>query len=325
MSTIEQSTTASIDPTGSANTGSAATRSANTTSADGGATTDDPSGDGVADTVDDAVADNPVIERLTRLGWIAKGVVYTLMGGAAISIAQSSRDSQDDQASPKGALDTIIDQPGGRIAIAVLAVGLALYCLWRVLSVAVIRSTDLSAWLDRIGYTFSAGFYAVLTYVAVNAAVNGADPERDNTVERWSRRAMDWQFGRWLVMAAGVVTFAVGVFFVVRKGVMRSFCDDLTEVDGDRRDDTIERILVGSGVAGWIGRGIVTMLVGFFVTRSAWRFDPDEARGFDAALRSVADTTTGTVLVWVAGVGLVVYGAFCLLSHRRRRLGESRA
>jgi uncharacterized membrane protein len=278
--------------------------------------------DEVADAVDDAVDDNPAIERLTRLGWIAKGVVYTLMGGAAISIAQSTYESRDEEASPKGALDTIIEQPGGRIAIGVLAVGLALYCIWRLLSVAVIRSTDMSAWLDRIGYLFSAGFYAVLTFVAARAAINGADPDRDNTVERWSQRVMDWQFGRWLVMAAGIVTFAVGVFFVVRKGLMRSFCDDLTDVDGDRRDDTIEKILVASGVAGWIGRGIVTMLVGFFVTRAAWRFDPDEARGFDAALRSVADTSTGTVLVWVAGIGLVTYGAFCLISHRRRRLQE---
>jgi hypothetical protein len=276
---------------------------------------------GAGDAVSNA-ADNPTVERLTRLGWIAKGAVYTLMGGAAISIAQSGSQSDDDQASPKGALDTIVDQPFGRIIVGVLAVGLVLYSLWRILSVAVIRTHSGEAWLDRIGYSFSAVFYGVLAFVAARAAINGANPERDNTVERWSSRAMEWEFGRWLVGAAGVITLAVGIFFIVKKGIMRSFCDDLTGIDGDRRDDTVERILVASGVVGWIGRGIVTVLVGFFVTRAAWRFDPDEASGFDAALRRVADSGTGTVLVWIAGVGLVAYGAFCLLSHRRRRLKD---
>lgn len=283
----------------------------------------DPLTDQMADKVDETIADNPAVERLTRLGWIAKGAVYTLMGGAAISIAQSGGSrSSDEEASPNGALDTVIEQPGGRVVLGVLAVGLALYCVWRILSVAVIRSNKAEAWLDRIGYTFSAVFYGVLTYVAARAAINGVDPDRDNFVERWSRRAMEWQLGRWLVMAAGIVTLGVGLYFIVKKGIMRSFCDDLTSVSGDQRDDMAERALVVSGVVGWIGRGIVTVLVGFFVTRAAWRFDPDDARGFDAALRRLASTETGTVFVWIAGIGLVVYGIFCLLSHRRRRLKD---
>lgn len=276
--------------------------------------------DSVADTVDDAVRDNPMIERLTRLGWIAKGVIYILMGATAISIAQQQR--TDDDASPKGALDRVIEQPGGRFLLGVLAVGLVLYCLWRILSVAVIRSNDLSAWLDRIGYTFSAVFYAVLAWVAARGALLGADPERDNTVERLSQSVMDSTLGRGAVMLAGIVTFVVGAFFVVRKGLMRSFADDLSGVRSDRSDDLGEHVLVAAGVAGWIGRGIVTMLVGFFVTRAAWRFDPEDARGFDGALRRVATTSTGTVLVWVAAVGLILYGGFCLLSHRRRALKE---
>lgn len=292
-------------------------RSASVTSSERG----DAAGS-VADKVDDAVVDNPAVERLTRLGWIAKGVVYTLMGGAAISIAQSGSQSNEGEASPKGALDTVVDQPFGRVIVGVLAIGLALYCIWRILSVAVIRTNSGEAWLDRIGYSFSAAFYGVLTFVAARAAINGVDPERDNTVERWSQRAMEWNFGRWLVGIAGVVTLAVGIFFIVKKGIMRSFVDDLTGVDGDHPDDTVERILVASGVVGWIGRGVVTGLVGFFVTRAAWRFDPDEASGFDAALRRLADSGTGSVFVWIAGVGLVVYGAYCLMSHRRRRLKD---
>jgi succinate dehydrogenase hydrophobic anchor subunit len=285
----------------------------------------DSPADDVADHVDDAVRENPAIEHLTRLGWIAKGVVYILMGGTAVSIARHSASSGSDEASPKGSLEQVLEQPGGRVMIGVLAVGLALYCIWRVLSVAVIRSNDLHAWADRIGYSFSAIFYGVLTFVAAKAAVNGVQPEKDNTIETWSTEIMGWTFGRWLIGAAGVVVLAIGAYFIVSKGIQRGFCKDLTGVSGRADDDEIEKALVIAGVAGWIGRGVVTMLVGFFMTRAAWRFDPDDARGFDGSLRRLAEGGIGSVLVWIAAIGLILYGAFCLASHRRRRLREYNA
>lgn len=276
--------------------------------------------DSVADGVDQAVRERPAIETATQLGWIAKGLVYFLMGATAVSIARQQ--PTDDDASPKGALGQVLEQPGGRILLAVLAVGLVLYCAWRVLSVAVIRDHDVTAWMDRIGYSFSALFYAVLAFVAGRTALRGSDPGRDNTVERLSRSLMDTGWGRVLVGLAGVVVIVVGVFFIVRKGLMRSFVDDLKGV-GDGGGDAVGTTLLVSGIAGWIGRGVVTALVGFFVLRAAIQFDPSDARGFDGALRRVATSSTGAIFVWFCAAGLVLYGAFCLLSHRRRRLEDN--
>lgn len=274
----------------------------------------------VADGVDQAVRERPAIETATQLGWIAKGLVYFLMGATAVSIARQQ--PTDDDASPKGALGQVLEQPGGRILLGVLAIGLVLYCAWRILSVAVIRGHELTDWLDRIGYSFSALFYAVLAFVAGRTALRGSDPGRDNTVERLSRSLMDAGWGRVLVGLAGVVVIAVGLFFIVRKGLMRSFTDDLRGVRDDG-GDAIGTTLLVSGVAGWIGRGVVTTLVGFFVLRAAIQFDPNDARGFDGALRSVATSSTGSIFVWFCAVGLVLYGAFCLLSHRRRHLEDN--
>ncbi len=282
------------------------------------------SGDGVAevvaDGVDEAVRQRPIIQTVTQLGWIAKGVVYFLMGATAISIARQQ--PTDDEASPKGALGQVLEQPAGRFLLAILAVGLALYCAWRVLSVAVIRDQGMTAWMDRVGYLFSAVFYAVLAFVAGRTALRGSDPGSDNSVERLSRSLMDTGWGRVLIVIAGIVFIAVGLYFVVRKGIMRSFVDDL---DGVRQNggDAVAKTLVVAGVAGWIGRGVVTILVGFFVLRAAIQFDPNDARGFDGALRRVATSSTGALFVWFCAVGLVLYGAFCLLSHRRRRLEDN--
>lgn len=281
-----------------------------------GLRTDD---DSVAEGVDDAVRERPWIETVGQLGWVAKGFVYLLFGATATQIAR--QEPSDDEASPSGALNRVLEQPGGRILLTVMAVGLTLYFLWRVLSVAVIRGNDLSAWAYRVGYGFSAGFYILLAFTAARTVMRGRKSGGDSTVEQLSRSLLDTSWGRVLVLAGGVVTIAVGLVFVVHKGVMRSFTDHLRGVD-ESDDEALDWAIIAAGVAGWIGRGVVTILVGFFVARSAIVFDPDDARGFDGALRKVATTSTGENLVWISAAGLMLYGAFCVFSHRYRHIED---
>ena len=273
-------------------------------------------GDAAADEVDEAVRERPWLQTAAQLGWVAKGLVYFLFGATAMQIARQQQ--TDDEASTTGALTQILDQPGGRVLLAVMLVGIALYFLWRVLSIVVIRGNDLSAWAHRVGYGFSAVFYAALAYTAARLVMRGSGSGDDNTVERVSRSLMESTWGRVVVIVAGVVTVAVGLYFIIHKGLMRSFEDNL---HGKRSDD-VDSAIIAAGVAGWIGRGVVTILVGYFVARSAITFDPDEARGFDAALREAATASIGEILVWISAIGLMLYGAFCVFSHRYRRIED---
>ena len=275
--------------------------------------------DKVADQVHETVRDQPWLVGVTRLGWLGKGVVYSLMGIAAVTIARSGpiAPSADEEASPQGAVDTIHGTPGGRVLLAVFCVSLLLYVAWRVLSIAVQRGNDARHWINRIGYTFSALFYLSLAWVAGRAALRGDDPGHSTQVESASRRVLEMSAGRWLLGVAGAVVIVVGAVFVVERGVMRRFRRDLdlaSAKPGERE------LIVGTGVIGWIGRGVVTMLVGWFVLRAALHYDPNEAKGFDLALRETADTTRGSWFVLAAGVGLLAYGAWCVISARRQAL-----
>lgn len=284
----------------------------------------------------DAVSDAPGrVERLvqrhqrsisafTRIGWLAKGIVYILFGVTAIAIARQS--SPSEEASPQGALGQVLDAPAGRLLMATMALGLVLYSIWRAASVVLVDGSDLTAWGDRLGYTFSAIFYALLGFTAGRSAMNGSGPDDSNTVESVSRTLLESTVGRWALAIGGIVTMGVGAYFLIRKGVLRSFVDDLTGIDedGDGHDASDHAIYI-AGIIGWVARGGVTALVGYFVVRAAVTFDPDEARGFDRALREAATTTTGSILVWISAIGLVAYGSFCILSHRRRSLGDADA
>ena len=282
-----------------------------------------PSGAGIDDKVASEVREElderPWVVALTRLGWVAKAAVYVLMGVAAMSIARSGPAPQaaDEEASPQGALDTIRDMSGGRALLGVLCVGLLLYVAWRALSVALQRGNDARHWLNRIGYSFSAIFYFTLALVAGRGALRGDDPGQSTQIEDLSQRTLDMTAGRWLLGAAGVVVIIVGIVFAIERGALRRFKRDLNlggATHGERE------LIITTGVIGWIARGIVTALVGWFVLQAALDYDPEEARGFDLALREVADTTRGQWLVFGAGVGLVVYGAWCAISARRQAL-----
>ena len=56
----------------------------------------------VSDKVEEEVEQHPWVEHLARFGWIAKGVVYALMGLTAFTIGRKRPTSDD--ASPEGAV-----------------------------------------------------------------------------------------------------------------------------------------------------------------------------------------------------------------------------
>jgi hypothetical protein len=282
-------------------------------------------GGSVPDAVDDALhgptGDRmPWVEPLLRTGWVAKGVVYLLMGMTAFSLARhgsARHGSEGDQASPEGALGQLAARPGGVPLLAVTGGGLVLYALWRTLSAALVRGGDGEAWARRVGYLLSAIFYAVIGAAAVVAAVHGDRPRDSGTIERASRWALGVSAGRWMLLLGGAIIVVVGVSFVIDRGVRRAFLDDL------RFDDVLpgERAaVVWLGTLGWIGRGIVTVLVGGFVARAAWTARSETARGFDGALRDVAASSLGSWLVGVTAIGLVLYGAFCVVAVRHLEL-----
>ncbi len=271
--------------------------------------------DSVAETVEDVVDDQPWVKDVARVGWLAKGAVYTLMGLTAFAIGRGR--PSDDQASPEGAVAQVVSNPAGRVLLVLLVVGLILYSAWRLLSAALVRGNEVKDWLNRVGYIFSALFYGVLAFTAIRAVVTDAHPEDSNTIEDLSRSMLETPVGRWLLFIAGAVTFVVGVYFIVEKGFRKSFLDELSFAGASKQERTAVTV---SGVIGWVGRGFVTAAVGFFVSKAAWEVDTEDARGFDRALREVAAKDHGRFVVLVAGVALIAYGIFCVLSLRHQEL-----
>lgn len=269
-------------------------------------------------------AEHPTAVKIGRAGWFAKGVVYTIAGFLALSVAakasgwaDSTSSTGNQEASPVGAIKTVAGSAGGTLLLWLLAAGMLLYAAWRVVSAFMPGNTDAKAMAKRIGYIASAVMYTTFAISAIALARHAPEnPDGNRRVTDISQKIMTNSAGRVLIGVAGLIVIAVGLYRIV-KGVTMDVNDelDMSGMSATRRTWT-ERL----GAIGEVGRGIGFALVGFFLTRAAIRYQAAEATGLDGALRRLALESWGVVVVVVVGLGFAAYGLFCLTTFTHRRL-----
>ncbi len=281
-----------------------------------------------SDKLSEFTRSHPSLVALGRAGSVAKGVVYGVVGILAIPIAINGLDTDrsagsGDEASQAGAIGKISESAWGVATLWLVAVGLLLYVIWRLVSIVLPADNSVSVWATRAGYVVSVVVYSALAWTAISFArhrpstgTQSGEQSEDARVEQYTRDLMEMPAGRWLVGLIGVAVIGVGGYFV-RRGATASFRDELDSRGvGPISHTTIVRL----GQFGWVGRGVMMLLVGWFVVQAALHFDPDDAHGIDGALRDATSSPFGAVLVVIVAAGLLVYGAFCVISAPRARL-----
>ena len=266
--------------------------------------------------------------KFGRIGWVAKGLVYALVGVLSLIVGASAKGSDSSsgdaaaggqEASQTGAITRIAESSSGVVLLFVVAAGLVIYALWRLVTVMLPADNDVKAWLTRAGYLVSAVAYLLLAWSAVTIArqpVGSSGESEDARVERFTRDLMNDGFGRAAVFAIGAVLLVLAAVFVWQAVSARFESQLLPGSVGPVSHQT----LVLLGRIGWVGRSGMMALIGFFLVRAAVTFDASDAEGLDGSLRKAASSTIGLVLVVVVGAGLLVFGAFCILSAPKQRM-----
>ena len=198
-----------------------------------------------------------------------------------------------------------------------VAIGMFLYAAWRVVSAFLPGGHDAEAWVRRIGYIISAIIYGTFAVSAIALARHAPkNPDGNQKVTDLSASVMTHTAGQWLIGLVGLIVIGVGLYRFA-KGFKVDVNDelDLSGMSPERVTWT-QRL----GAVGEIGRGIGIALVGFFILRAAITYKADEATGLDGALRRLAQSGWGQIVVLIVGIGFVAYGAFCLLTFTHRRL-----
>lgn len=240
-------------------------------------------------------------ELLTRLGFAARGLIYILVAWIAV------RAGRGEDAS--GALD-YLNGGAGKAILCVMALGFASYGLWRVAG----------AWLDseghgsdrkglciRLGGAGSGlihfGFFYYALRLLLGGRGGGGSSEK---AEQGAATALSLPGGWTLVMIAAAVLLLTGLYQIY-KAARGKF---LRHLDGRAARALWVQL---AGRLGYASRGIVFLVVAYFMAKAGLNERPGEAGGMGEALASLPRT----VRIGVAS-GLGLFGLFSLVEARHR-------
>jgi hypothetical protein len=256
----------------------------------------------------------PWVERLARVGYIAKGVIYAVIGFLAFREAVGAGGRSTD---PSGAIHSIGTQPFGGVMLALLAVGLACYALWKVVQGVKDpdgKGSDAHGLVRRVAYVGSGALYGLLAYTAAQSILGAEDTSEDAATA--SAMALQPPVGPILVGLVGVVVVAVGLYQLYA-AYEAKFRDDLRLT---QMGEAEERWVVYAGRIGTAARAVAIGVAGAFLLLAAYQSDPSEARGLGAALETVQHQPLGPYMLGTIAIGLLVYGAFMFAIARYRRI-----
>jgi Domain of Unknown Function (DUF1206) len=253
------------------------------------------------------------VERAGRVGLVAKGVSYALIGILAIQIPLGQGGQAADR---QGVLRQLATEPWGKAALIALAVGFACYGAWRLIDAVVDRQNAGSEAKGLAKRAKSLGLAVLYFASAVTAVmlVRSSSADTGGNEQQETARVLEWPAGRWIVLAVAAGFLAEGLWSAYR-GASRKFRKRLKIQEMSR---ATERFAVASGVIGHISRGVVFAMVGVFVGKAAIEYDPSEAVGIDGALLKLVDASYGPVLLFLVAAGLIAYAVYCMVEARYR-------
>jgi type IV secretory pathway VirB2 component (pilin) len=249
------------------------------------------------------------LDHAIRAGLVAYGVVHLLIAWLAVQLAFGEK---ADSASNSGALQYLAEQPLGGVMVWLVAIGMFLLVVWRLLEFAFgYREEDdtKKRWVKRGGSLAKAVIYGALGWSAVRTATgSGSGGGTDST----TAKLMDLPAGQLIVGAVGIGIVVYGGFLVVR-GWTEKFREHL-DAQGQAGKDGSAYVLFGK--IGYIAKGIAIAAVGGLFCYAAVTHEAKKSGGLDQALQRVLELPFGPVLLVAIGIGIAGYGAFCFARAR---------
>ncbi|MBF6613290.1 MAG: DUF1206 domain-containing protein [Chloroflexi bacterium] len=265
-------------------------------------------------------ADNPWVERLARFGYLVRGLLYALVGLLAVQVAAGVGGQTTDK---NGAIAAIAAQPYGKFLLVLVVIGLIGYSLWgfvRAILDPLKRGTDPKGLAVRGGYIVSGLSYGALVIPAMSFILgNGGGGNGSNGSQDITARLLTAPFGVWLVGLVGVVGM-IGGLGQMYQAYSADFKKDFksAEMSADEM-----KWATRIGRFGLAARGVVFVMLGFFVLQAALQVDPKAAKGLDGALQTLARQPQGPWLLGIVALGLISFGVYSILCARWIRVKKS--
>jgi uncharacterized protein DUF1206 len=254
------------------------------------------------------------LELLTRAGFIGYGIVHVLFAWIILQVAFGGSTAEGDQS---GALQTLAQQPFGKVLLVLVAIGLLAMAIWQAFEAAVGHHEDRgrTRTFERLA---SAGRTIIYLYFAYTAwkVFKDAPASSADSQQQTSEGLMGSTGGRFLLVLAGLALAALGVG-LVWYGVKKRFEKHLNT---GQMSPSTHKLAQRLGMAGYSAKGVAYGIAGLLFVVAAVTYDAAKARGLDATLNAVREQAYGSILLTLIALGVLAFGLFCFFQSKYRKV-----
>ena len=261
----------------------------------------------------------PWLERLARVGFAAKGVLYLTIGllSARAAIGAGGRTVTDTH----GAMDVLGDTFGKPLLV-IIALGLVGYGIWQVVS-AITDAERCGRDGRGIAKRISAALRGVL-HIALAGTAASLALWQAKSGGGHDAKARHWT-GELLGTTGGVLVVWAIAIGVAAYGIYELYCAWTAKLDKqldlERLGHGAKRAVIAISRFGIAARGVVFISVAVLFARAAMSRNANEAGGTGASMRELF--AFGRVPFAVIAIGVAAYGTYQLLNARYRRIRTS--
>lgn len=248
------------------------------------------------------------IKYLPIFGCISTGLIYSSIGVIAIL---SLLRLKEGGASKNSLLAFVQGISGGELVIWAILLGMLCYIVWRFYESFRDPYHYGSDWMGlarRTGIGLSSLADALIAYSALVVLLGSAHYNQHGSPQQKRQMVANMLhsgWGKWLVVGLGVViaaTAAVQLFY----GITRGYRERLDIAQFSRKK---KKLILFLGVIGYVARGIILGIIGFFFIKSGILRDPGYVVNTDKAFNFIGENV-GNIPFAIVAFGIICYGFF---------------
>jgi len=244
-----------------------------------------------------------------RAGYAGRGLTYLVVAGFSLWAIWHGGQAQG----TGSALAQLETTTGGGILLALIALGLLAYAVWRLIAAFLdldAHGSEAKGIIARIGMGISGAIHLGLAFAAFSLLISSGGSEGESRIGQWAGAVMDWPGGRWIVGLAGLAIMGAGAKYII-EGWTVGYEKYLAASSFTTRWRNALRI-------GDAAHGVAIAVIGLLFLLAAWRADPSQAGGLAGAFDWLGNRAYGRILVAALCLGLLGFSLFCFVNARWR-------
>gem|GEM_PF-5279921 len=259
-------------------------------------------------------AAHPWVRRLLRLGFVARGVLYSLLG--LLTLWSIARNGGQARGGMKTTFESIHAVGPGLILLVGLALGFAGFAIgmmWTALFDWNLEGNSKVALARRAG-----SFITGLVHVSLTAStvyLIAGHQAAAHSERRWTELALSYPLGREGVIAGGLYAIGFGVFLLSK--IVTGKLDPLLDLHAVLPTQ-LAHVASWIGRFGMLARGVIYLTIGVVLGYAGWSNDASNVVGIGGAMHQVSQHTFGAFSLALIAAGVFAYGLLLFVEARYR-------